>query len=501
MGFGRGFRIKVLQTVSFLKTMRICLITDTALKQGDEILQGFTGHSLQQESSIGKAFLYEVDYMAVLVEDEGKAVSTLKRIKSDLNLFLKPLLVLGYKNLEAYKSLSDEQILLPVKASEISNKLDSLNSIAEKFQDFNNNLEDLNEDQQKDICVLRYLSSRDEDFLSPERNTRSKVGYTYPLLRSLYDVAMGEEIDRLEILEETGLIRGSPIDNIHTCPECGLYNINFREVCPDCQSIKINQENTLHHFRCAYVGKEKDFASDHKLICPKCLKRLNHIGVDYDRPTENFWCDSCGLNFSEPQVSCFCLNCTNIFISEEAVHKSIKEYKITRNGYRAAKEGFLTESGWVGVFRKELNLYRYEVFEEILKLEINRCTRYKSHSTLIHFSLRKLETEKTANQLSDYKSLRHDLIRIFQDTFRNTDIATDVSPTDNLVVLTHTDQGSANRAMERLNEKLNLSFKGTIICLFALQELSVFEGDHHLLLNQLQARLDEKLVVEEKVEG
>ena len=36
------------------------------------------------------------------------------------------------------------------------------------------------------------------------------------------------------------------------------------------------------------------------LICPKCHKKLRHIGVDYDRPAVVYTCNDCENSFTSP---------------------------------------------------------------------------------------------------------------------------------------------------------------------------------------------------------
>lgn len=70
----------------------------------------------------------------------------------------------------------------------------------------------------------------------------------------------------------------------HVCPKCYDKGMIYQETCPKCGSVDVEEHNMIHHFRCANISPERTYVKDGKLICPKCLKELHHIGVDYDRP-------------------------------------------------------------------------------------------------------------------------------------------------------------------------------------------------------------------------
>ena len=47
------------------------------------------------------------------------------------------------------------------------------------------------------------------------------------------------------------------------------------------------------------------------IVCPKCHTHLRHIGSDYDRPIENYRCQSCSQSFVEGDVQVRCAMCEN----------------------------------------------------------------------------------------------------------------------------------------------------------------------------------------------
>lgn len=99
------------------------------------------------------------------------------------------------------------------------------------------------------------------------------------------------------------------IDRIRVCSHCNSGHLNYVEVCPDCSSIDIDSQSSLHCFTCGHVGEQHSFQRRGKLECPKCLTQLRHIGVDYDRPLENHVCHSCSSLFVEAATISQCLSC------------------------------------------------------------------------------------------------------------------------------------------------------------------------------------------------
>ncbi|EIO2343487.1 diguanylate cyclase [Vibrio parahaemolyticus] len=128
------------------------------------------------------------------------------------------------------------------------------------------------------------------------------IDLLFPDIYSTYRYVLSEQ--GRGVLEPEALI-----DRIRVCSHCNSGHLNYVEVCPDCSSIDIDSQSSLHCFTCGHVGEQHSFQRRGKLECPKCLTQLRHIGVDYDRPLENHVCHSCSSLFVEAATISQCLSC------------------------------------------------------------------------------------------------------------------------------------------------------------------------------------------------
>ena len=59
-------------------------------------------------------------------------------------------------------------------------------------------------------------------------------------------------------------------------------------------------ERMIQHFRCSYSGLESEFVEGLELVCPKCSRKLDTLGQDFDRPHEVYVCKAAGHLFEDP---------------------------------------------------------------------------------------------------------------------------------------------------------------------------------------------------------
>ncbi|RMF64456.1 MAG: hypothetical protein D6743_09280, partial [Calditrichaeota bacterium] len=332
--------------------------------------------------------LDKADVILLYVKNEAWGWNTIKTLRAQSQHFLKPILLVADQNFENMPDLADEVLIWPADEEAWFQKLSRVFAICHKLRGLAPLPESLGETSAKKILVLRFLYSREGYVLRPRRNFQSSVGYTFPLVQVLFQVEPGREVAYIEGLQEAQLLTTRLVDKLNVCPRCEHTQINYRELCPHCHSLNINEEATVHHFRCAYVGRESEFRRGVKMECPKCKRELRHIGVDYDKPVEVLWCVDCNHNFSEPQLSCFCLVCAHTFAPEDAFIKQINECELSQEGYRAAEEATLPGFGLLSILKKELGFYRREVFIEYLRIEAFRCRRYRYPSTFARVNLK-----------------------------------------------------------------------------------------------------------------
>ena len=81
---------------------------------------------------------------------------------------------------------------------------------------------------------------------------------------------------------------------------------------------------------------------------------------------------------------------------------------------------------------------------EMLRIEVFRCRRYKYKSTLSRFNL------ASAGDNTTSRKFKNDFAAVINQTFRSTDLFTDSSSGEMLVIFTHTDSVNARIAFSRL---------------------------------------------------
>lgn len=122
------------------------------------------------------------------------------------------------------------------------------------------------------------------------------------------------------------------VERLHLCPDCHSSHLLFIETCPKCHSSYLNEESVIHHFRCANVSPESTYRYDGELRCPKCKMFLRHIGVDYDRPTDIYFCHQCNNTFLSPAMKVYCSQCGKYYKTGELHPFDVWDYEFTEEG-------------------------------------------------------------------------------------------------------------------------------------------------------------------------
>jgi len=423
--------------------------TDSILKS----LQGFCEDLEVESNEFNHLTLTEeldlADLTILYVKDATWGSDKMKQLRSEPKHFLKPILAVYEQAANNFTELADVNLIWPVLESEFAVKVKELLKVAADVQDLIAVPDSVGETGMKKLLLLRHLYTRESGTLAPTRNHQSSVGYTFPAAQILFNVKPGEEVLFFEELEEAQLLTSKLIDKVNICPFCEHTQINFRELCPHCRALNISEETTIHHFRCAYIGRGSEFRQGLNLTCPKCSRELRHIGVDYDKPSEMLWCNDCNQNFSEPLLSCYCLACAKTFPPENTLIKQINEYQLSQDGIRAAEEGALPGSGLINILKKEVGFYKREAFMEMLRIEVFRCRRYEYKSTLSRFNF------GSAGDTATSRKFKNDFAAIINQTFRTTDLFTDSRSGEMLVIFTHTDSENAKIAFSRLKTSID----------------------------------------------
>jgi hypothetical protein len=73
-----------------------------------------------------------------------------------------------------------------------------------------------------------------------------------------------------------------------------------RQLCERCHVEGLRRHSVIHHYLCAYVGPDYDFAlHNNAAICPKCKRSLNNNPKDWEDIGASFYCSSCGAEYME----------------------------------------------------------------------------------------------------------------------------------------------------------------------------------------------------------
>lgn len=219
------------------------------------------------------------------------------------------------------------------------------------------------------IHSFRFVIARKQFKMTPLLSVGSTSGYVTPFIEILeragiIDITL-RKLFQLKLIE-LGYIRQTRfLNKVYLCPKCQHSHILFVEVCPNCKTSDIQSQAVIHHFRCANVSPETTYMTDGMLKCPKCGKYLRHIGVDYDRPTDIYICNSCTHHFTTPDMKAICTRCKETFSTVQLVPYDIYEFEFTSKGVHAfaSNEAYLTLQKDI-----EVGISSYENFADSLRM-------------------------------------------------------------------------------------------------------------------------------------
>lgn len=307
--------------------------------------------------------------------------------------------------------------------------------------------------------ALRVITSRNIE-LEPITTVRRNSGYVYPLLEPLFEKRDSGVLETLDFLESQHLLSGRFISRAHFCGHCASAFLNFKETCPQCASDDIHSDELVHHFKCAYTAEITNFRKADRLVCPKCERELKHIGVDYDKPSIIYNCNSCSHQFQDPKIMTACYNCGRQAEPENQQTRSVQAFSVSAIGKNAADYGL--DTLFTNILDSELNLFSEKAFNDFIRIEQARIKRYKKSASslvLIRFSdLDKLYI-KLGAKASD---VFYELSIIFKAILRNSDVITAKNETIFFVILTETSTEHAARAVERLQESVQELFTNNL---------------------------------------
>lgn len=403
-----------------------------------------------------------VSFWLISMSDWQTGWKTLCLIRQNTSpeLYLKPIIFLLDKNIipDEITGAADGQI----NNEEVNKKLiEDKISFVEPINQWIDKLEYQEDHKDLNVAfkVLRMIASRNSE-MAPVITANRKSGYVYPMLDSLFEKQDSAVIEALSFLQSQSLLLEKFFTRAHFCSHCSSAFLNFKDTCPHCSSEDLTLNALIHHYKCAYTAEQSKFLRGERLICPKCEMRLQHIGVDYDKPSTVYHCNDCTHTFQDSVVVTTCYSCHRSADPENQSQQTIYAYSTSAIGQNAACYGL--DTLFTNILKTELLLYSKATFHDLVDVEVARITRYKiSSSSLVLINFKKLdqiyaELGKKTNQVFS------ELSSIFKSIFRTTDIISAHNETIFLVMMTETSSKNANLAISRLEQSVKSLFESNL---------------------------------------
>jgi len=314
------------------------------------------------------------------------------------------------------------------------------------------------------------MYTRDIDMISPQMDHQSSIGYIWPELSVHFELPEESKvIGILDFAKANGFFTEVFVDKIHVCNGCHSGFLHLHEVCPSCNSRNIEMEDLVHHFPCAYVGPFSDFkkTDGDEWACPKCNKKLRHIGIDHDKPSVICHCNACSKNFQDAFVVATCLYCKKQTEMEYLVAKNICNYTITKKGkYVATSRTFISDE----VQAVSDGISSFEFYQAFLSTQLAKMkNRIGTSSTVGLIRLDKMQ-EKYKLVGEGYKNqMVQSVIGIIREYVRSSDLIAVENPFDIHVCLNDYE----NLEIQALTEKLMSALKNLLKDNFNLPDLEL----------------------------
>jgi GGDEF domain-containing protein len=362
----------------------------------------------------------------------NKGCKLIKNLRADPASSIKPIYLL--------KSLSDR--VDPMTDGVVS----SIREAYERGTEMVNRLLELDSDsligpENDTYRVLGYMYSRPDACLEPHGHWRNKRFYAFPVLNAMFDHV--DDSALLQNLLDRKLVEPLRLmDRLRHCSQCDGTHLNYIDICPNCADIDIVQVPFLHCFTCGHVAPEEQYVSQSVLACPKCAARLRHIGVDYDRPLENYQCKGCRHVFIEPAISVRCMHCHTPSAPDELIPRSVYTYQLTEKGRTSARTGAVED---VFGLIDNLNNTTVSYFESILDWLLSLCRRHHEEQfSLVGVRIRNVVELTDRIGRHKVRALMDEFARRVHELIRSTDLATRMNQYTLWLLLPKTDvQGNA----------------------------------------------------------
>lgn len=270
--------------------------------------------------------------------------------------------------------------------------------------------------------LLMFLLTRNNKNLNFELAPELPQKVRYPLMEIyIKDPLLAKKrVDAL--VDEQILVPHKVSDEIQLCPNCLNGWLNFKNVCPICRSVDIEKVQFIQCFSCGNTEPEQNFMTNDALICLNCHTKLKHIGIEYDKPLEEFVCKENHHRFMDSELECHCFNCHESFSTQRVISKKLASYKVSNKGINYLIHG----KGLAYVDLKDVHNFLDEsVFILFLNWFIQAAQRYDAYS----FSVCNIYVNNYHELVEEHgmigtKQLIHEFFNSLRSFFRATDLIT-----------------------------------------------------------------------------
>jgi diguanylate cyclase (GGDEF)-like protein len=309
--------------------------------------------------------------------------------------------------------------------------------------------------------VVNLLIKMSEGFIKqllPTYDCRSEIGYSIPEAVTYLKVKPGEEFSLLDQLVERGLLIAKEKARVDLCPFCQNFHLKIYTACPSCKSIEIRRTSLIHHFRCGNVDVEEKFTQGEDLICPKCNKKLRHIGVDYEKPSQIFFCPYCQEPVSAPFEGYECIKCGKIFKKELAIERKIYAYRLSSEAPTLIAKGKIfdeidpTIDNLTGVFKEKY-------FKEAVAKEGRRAARYKIVTSILKLNFKNWSKCLKTLGRGGCADILKDIATLLKENLREVDVIGRSGEHDFWILLPQTDANGAKVVQEKLEKVITNFFR------------------------------------------
>ena len=261
----------------------------------------------------------------------------------------------------------------------------------------------IDRDLEKKILAAWESYATSNEWIKAEIDLASEGIYKYTKFESFIDDTSVNVAELLEDLCERKFLERHIQDRTMNCKACDSAHVNIREVCPSCGSLHWQKKVLYHHFSCGYVGLESEFKQQSmtELYCPKCEEQLRHIGLDYEKPTESFYCNDCEHIFTEHDVQGLCLSCGEKTPVEDLKVTEVYSYDLTTKAYQALEMKTLKNISFENLIKDQnSSVYSYDYF--VYLLDQQRPIAFECKDVMILFLL----TGQGVKQFCDFVSAK-----------------------------------------------------------------------------------------------